>query len=383
MKSARITGAYSTMVGSLPGSTCMSLHAEAAQGALARAGLNKNDIDGVLCAYSFVEPQVMLSSAFCEYMGIYPTYSSTVAMGGVTAAMLVAQAAMLVEAGVCRHVLVVTGDNRLTGLKGQATGALSAMGTNSQFETPFGLSVPAAYAMVATRYMHEYGLTSESLAAIAANQREFASRHPRAHYRKQITIEDVLNSRIVATPLHLFDCCPVSDGGAALIVSAAEAGNDLDGPRIAILGWGQGHTHEHLIGAPSLTDFGCKMAAETAFGRAGVGPGDIDVAEIYDSFTITIAVELESMGFFEKGEVGSAALDGALSLGGRLPCNTHGGLLSYGHSGAAGGLFHFIEAVDQLHGTCGDRQVEGAELAMVHGDGGILSGHCSVILGRH
>ena len=191
-----------------------------------------------------------------------------------------------------------------------------------------------------------------------------------------------MDSRVIASPLRIHDCCPNSDGGAAVIVSAGDAAADTRQARTSVLGTGQGHTHDHISAAPSLTDFGCRQSSRRAFARAGVGPGDIDVAEIYDSFTITLAVELESMGFFDRGSVGPAALDGALGPGGKLPCNTHGGLLSYGHSGAAGGLFHFVEAVQQLRGTARGYQVPDAKLAMVHGDGGILSAHCSVILGR-
>ena len=383
MKKAVITGVASTKVGDLEGNTCLGLHTEAAMVATYDAGISLSDIDGVLCAYSLVEPQVMLSSAFCEYVGLQPRYSTTISMGGVTGAMMVMHAAMLVESGHCRHVLVATGDNRLSGLRGTGVATISATGTSAQHEYIYGLSVPAAYALVARRYMHEYGLTPEHLAAFAVTQRGYAARHPLAHYKKPITLADVMASRPIATPLRLLDCCPMSDGGAAVIVSAADAARDTAKPRVSVLGAGQGHTHEHLIAAPSLTEFGCKHSAAEAFGRAGVTASDIDVAEIYDSFTITLAVELESMGFFEKGEAGPAALAGELETGGRLPCNTHGGLLSYGHSGAAGGLFHFVEAVEQLRGQSGDRQVAGAELALVHGDGGILSGHCSIVLGRN
>jgi acetyl-CoA acetyltransferase len=200
--------------------------------------------------------------------------------------------------------------------------------------------------------------------------------------RKPITVDDVMNSRFIATPLHLLDCCLISDGGAAVVVSAADAAADLGQPRIDVLGTGQGHTHEYIVAAPSLTEYGCKRSAADALGRAGLKPSDIDVVEIYDSFTITLLAELESMGFFERGEAGVAAAAGDLKIGGKLPCNTHGGLLSYGHSGAAGGMFHVVEAVEQLRGAASGRQVEGAELALVHGDGGILSAHCSVVLGR-
>lgn len=381
MKKAVITGAYSTRVGDLQGATCMSLHTEAGLGALADAGLAVADVDGLLCAYSFTEPHLMLASVFAEYVGMQPAYASAVSMGGVTSCMLVMQAAALVEAGYCRHVLVVTGDNRLSGMRGNAVQALAEVG-NQQYEQPYGMTIPAAYALVAHRYMSEFGVTSEQLAAIAVTHREHAALNPKAHMRSPITVDDVMNSRFIATPLHLLDCCLISDGGAAVVVSAADAASDLRRPGVHVLGTGQGHTHEYIVAAPSLTDFGCKRSAADALGRAGLKPADIDVVEIYDSFTITLLAELESMGFFQRGEAGVAAAAGELKIGGKLPCNTHGGLLSYGHSGAAGGMFHVVEAVEQLRGDAVGRQVEGAELALVHGDGGILSAHCSVVLGR-
>lgn len=381
MKKAVITGSYSTKVGELEGATCMSLHTEAGLGALEDAGLAVSDIDGLLCAYSFTEPHLMLASVFAEYVGMEPAYASAVSMGGVTACMLVMQAAALVEAGYCRHVLVVTGDNRLSGMRGNAVQALAEVG-NQQYEQPYGMTIPAAYALVAQRYMSEFGVTSEQLAAIAVTMREHAALNPKAHMKAPITVDDVMSSRFIATPLHLLDCCLISDGGAAVVVSAADAAANLKQPRIDVLGSGQGHTHEYIVAAPSLTDYGCKNSAADALGRAGLKQSDIDVVEIYDSFTITLLAELESMGFFERGEAGAAAAAGDLKIGGKLPCNTHGGLLSYGHSGAAGGMFHVVEAVEQLRGSAKGRQVDGAELAFVHGDGGILSAHCSIVLGR-
>jgi acetyl-CoA acetyltransferase len=379
---AVITGAADTAVGELPGSTCMGLHAEAAGLALANAGLRPGDIDGVLCAYSFSEPHLMLASVFCEYFGVQPAYSAAIQAGGATGCIMMMQAAALVEAGICRHVLVVAGDNRLTGLsRDRAVAALSEVG-HPQFERPFGVTVPALYALVARAYMHEYGATPEHLAAMAVASRTHAVRNPKAQMRAPITVADVLASRPIAEPLRLLDCCLISDGGAALVVSAPDAARDTARRPVTLLGTGQKNTHEHLVAAPSLTDFGCRESAAQAFARAGVKPADINVAEIYDSFTVTLLVELESIGFFEKGEAGPAALAGALDLGGRLPCNTHGGLMSYAHSGAAGGLFHVVEAVRQLRGEAAARQVPDAELAFVHGDGGILSAHCSLVLGR-
>lgn len=380
---AFITGIGDTPVGELPGSSCMALHAQAALAAIKDAGLQVSDIDGVLCAYSFTQPHLMLASVFSEYLGIHPAHSLAVQAGGASACIMVMQAAAMVASGQCRHVLLATGDNRLTGMsRDAAVAALSEVG-HPQFERPFGISVPASYALVARRYMHEHGITPEHLAAIAVEHRRHAGRHPNAHKRDPITIDDVMASRMISDPLRMLDCCLISDGGAAVVVSSRQAAADTVGTRlIELLGAGQGHTHEHIVNAPSLVDFGCKASSERAFNRAGVTAADIDIAEIYDSFTITLAVELESMGFFQRGEAGHAALRGDLGLGGRLPCNTHGGLLSYGHSGAAGGMFHVVEAVRQLRGEATGRQVDNARLAFVHGDGGILSAHCSLVLGK-
>jgi acetyl-CoA acetyltransferase len=295
---------------------------------------------------------------------------------------MVMQAASLVASGICRHVLAVTGDNRLSGLsRDGAIAALSQVG-HPQFERPYGISIPASYALVASRYMHEYGTTLEDLASVAVCMRRHASRHDGAHMRESVSTADVMSSRIISSPLRLLDCSLISDGGAAVIVSAAETRRDGPNDPVEIAGAGQFHTHEHIVAAPSLTNFGCKVSSEQAFARAGITIHDIDIAQIYDSFTITLVVELESIGFFERGQAGAAIAAGALDIGGVLPCNTHGGLLSHGHPGAAGGMYHVVEAVTQLRGDAGDRQAGAPELAFVHGDGGILSAHCSLVLAR-
>ena len=381
-RAARLSGVATTKVGELPGSSCLALHAQVADDALIDAGLALPQVDGVICAYSFVEPYPMMSSVFCEYVGLQPEVSFSLQLGGATAATMVMQAAALVEAGYCRHVLCVCADNRATGMgRDGAVAALAAFG-HPEFEQPYGISIPAAYALVAQRYLHETGATLAQLAAIAVEHRRHAALHPQAHKRSPLTLDEVMASRVISSPLRLLDCCLISDGAAAVIVSAPEAADELAKPGVALLGAGQGHTHEHLVCAPSLTEFGCKQSAMRAFAQAGVGVGDIDVAEIYDSFTITLLVELESMGFFPRGHAGPAAAAGALGLDGSLPCNTHGGLLSFGHSGAAGGMFHVVEAVRQLRGECNARQVRDAELGFVHGDGGVLSAHCSLVLGK-
>lgn len=380
--SAIISGVHATQVGQLEGSSCLSLHDEAAVAAISDAGLKPEDIDGVICAYSLTEPHLMLASWFSEFFGLSPNVCYAIQAGGATGAVMVSQAAALVENGTCQHVLVVAGDNRLTGLsRDGAVYALSQVG-HAQFERPYGMSVPSAYALVASRYMHEYNVESSQLAAIAVTMREHAARNPGAHQRESLSIKDVLNSPMISSPLRRLDCSLISDGAGALVVSTERARSDLPNKAVKIVSSGQGHTHEHIIAAPSLTDFGCKQSSEQAFGKAGILASDIDIAQIYDSFTITLLVELESIGFFERGEAGAAIANGALKLDGRLPCNTHGGLLSHGHPGAAGGVFHVIEAVTQLRHKGIGRQVKNPELAFVHGDGGILSAHCSLILAR-
>lgn len=379
--SARITGVADTDIGSLPGSTAMGLHAQATTAALADAGLRAADIDGVLCAYSMTVPHLMLSSVFCEYYGLSPNFTAAVQAGGATACIMLAQAAALVESGACRHVLCVTGDNRLTGMtRNGAVAALASVG-HPEFEQPYGMSVPAAYALVASAYMHRHGTTRDDLSALAVAARAHAARHPKASKTEPLTLDQVSESRIIASPLRLLDCCLISDGGAAVIVSASDAARDTRHP-VRLLGSGQAHTHEHIMAAPSLTDFGCAASSALAFAQAGVSAADIDLAEIYDSFTITLLIELESIGFFQHGEAGQAARAGVIGPGGRFPVNTHGGLMSYGHSGAAGGAFHIVEAVHQLRGAAAGRQVPDARLAFVHGDGGILSAHCSLVLGK-
>ena len=379
---AVISGAFGTPAGKLPDSTALALHSEAAFGALADAGLLLSDVDGVLCAYSLTDPHPMLSSVFSEYVGLQPNYSASISAGGATACLMVMTAKALVESGTCRHVLLVTGDNRLTGMSpGGAVAALTHFG-HPQFERPYGMTIPACYALVAQRYMLEYGITREQLSAVAVTQREYAGLHPGAQLKTPITLEEVSASRLIASPLRLLDCAPISDGGAAVLVSAPEF-LPQSHRAVSILGAGQKHTHEHITAAPSLTEFGCRESSGIAFKQAGVGPQEIDVAEIYDSFTITLLIELESIGFFPKGKAGLAALSGELGPAGRLPCNTHGGLLSYGHPGVPGGMYHIIEAVSQLRAEAGERQVKGAELVFVHGDGGVLSAHCSLVLGKY
>jgi len=362
-------------------SSCLSLQAEAARGAIADSELKPSDIDGVICAYSLTEPHLMLSSWFAEYFGLKPQTCFSIQAGGASAAIMVMQAAMMVSNKACRNILVVCGDNRLSGLSRDGAVAALAQVGHPDFERPYGMSIPAAYALVAKRYMHEYNVTSEHLDGISVAMRKHASRTPGAHKMDPITLDDVAESPLISSPLRLLHCSLISDNAAAMVITSQTSENSAKSP-VAIVGSGQAHTHEHIIAAPSLTNFGCQQSAAIAFSDAGISHDHIDFVEIYDSFSITLLVELESMGFFPRGEAGQAALEGTLDIGGSLPCNTHGGLLSHGHSGAAGGMFHFVEAVNQLRNERNDHQVKNPQMALVHGDGGILSAHCSIVLAR-
>ena len=375
-----IVGVGESDIGKVPGMTGLGLNAQAAKRALDETGLKVSDIDGVLTAYSFTEPYFMLGSVLCEYLGIKPRYNASVVVGGGSPAVMLKHAAEAILAGSAETILVCAGENRATGQsRDSAVSALLAVG-HPYFEQPYGGSIPGFYAMIAQRHMHVYGTKREHLANIAVNTRRHALLHPNAHMKSAITVEDVLSAKPIADPLGMLDCCLISDAGGAFIVTSAERAKDLKSKPAYLLGIGEHHTHEHLMCAPSLTEFGAKQSGERAYAMAGVKPSDIDVAQLYDCFSIVPLIELEELGFCEPGEGGAFFSDGRASIGGKLPINTHGGMLSHAHAGAAGGLFGIIEGVRQLRGGLGARQVKDAELALVHNEGGILSSHCTLIL---
>ena len=251
-----------------------------------------------------------------------------------------------------------------------------------EFETPYGPTVPAYYALIARAHMAAYGTTEAQFAAVAVSCRAHAARNAKAQMREPITVEDVLASRMIADPLHLLDCSLVSDGGAAIILTSADRAGDFPHAPVYLLGAGEGHGHEHISQARSLTTSAAVESGQRAFDMAGLRPADIDVAQIYDCFTPVVLVELEDLGFCAKGEAGAFVIDGHTAPGGSLPMNTNGGLLSYCHPGNPGSMFGLTEAVFQLRHQAGVRQVDGAETALVHGQGGIMSSHATLVLGR-
>ena len=371
-----ITGVGLTPYGKHPGKSTLDLMSEAATLALADAQLERKDVDGLLVGYSTTFPHLMLSTVFAEHYGLDPVYAHAVQLGGATGFGMAMLAHLLVEAKAARNILVVAGENRLTGQSRDAAVQTLAQVGHPEYEVPLGPTIPAYYGLVASRYMHEFGTTERDLAELAVLMRGHASTHPGAQFRSPITVDEVLASKPVAAPLKLLDCCPVSDGGCAFVISR-ERTNRFD---VRIRGTGQAHTHQHVTAAPSLTHFGAAASVARARDAAGVDLKGVNYAAIYDSFTITLTILLEELGLAPRGQAGRLAREGHFSRSGRVPLNTHGGLLSYGHCGCGGAMAHLVETHLQMTRRAGERQVANASLALLHGDGGVLSSHASLIV---
>lgn len=371
-----ITGVGLTPFGRHDGRDTIDLMSTAAMAALDDAGLARGEIDGLITGYSTTAPHLMLSTLFAEHFGLSPAYAHGIQLGGATGFATVMLAHVLVEAGLLRHVLVVAGENRMTGQSRDAAMQTLAQVGHTRYEMPLGPTIPAYYGLLASRYMRDTGTTEADLAALAVLMRDNAATHPDAQFRERITVADVLASRPIAPPLRILDCCPVSDGGAAVVISRERT--SAFGVRIR--GAGQAHTHQHISAAPSFSQFGASLAAS----RAGLGDAvvlsDVRYAAVYDSFTITLAILLEELGLAPRGESGRFAAAGHFGRDGAMPLNTHGGLLSYCHCGVAGAMAHLVETQLQMTGRAGPRQVRDASLALLHGDGGVLSSHVTLLL---
>lgn len=379
--SVAIVGMGETPVGSLPEQGSTEICAEAARLALLDAGLKKDQIDGLITCNPWVEPHLYHAEMFSEYIQVFPKFCMTLNAGGATTLTAVLRAASAIVTGVCDTVLITHGDNPRTGMSGAETVAKMTTTMNPQFELPYGVPLTNGYAMAGRAHMHEYGTTSEHFAQIAVSARYHASLNPAAEMRQPMSIDDVLSSPLVADPLHALDCSLWSDGGGAVVVVAAERAKDFPNKPVYFLGCGEGHWHEHFFQARSLTTTAASESGPRAFEMAGLGPADMDFAQIYDCFTPVVIMQLEDLGFCDKGEGGPFVANGNIELGGSLPVNTHGGLLSHSHTGHPGSMFALTEAVTQLRGSGEQRQVADAEIGLVHGQGGVLSSHATLILG--
>jgi acetyl-CoA acetyltransferase len=372
-----IAGIGETAVGRLPEMTTLGLTLQAVHRALADAGLRPSDVDGVLCDQPNNVPYRSYALAVAHAAGIDATYATDLAMGGATPAASVAHAMLAIEAGLATTFVCIHAHKQATGRQEPRHGDL--YNGKEDYEEPFGLlGAPAQHASAAARHMHEFGTTSEQLAAIAVACRKHAALNPAAQMRTPITVEDVLNSRWIVKPFHLLDCCLVSDGGGAVVVTSAERARDLPRRPVYVLGFGTGHRPD-MLESPSLTTLGGARSSAQAYRMAGLQPKDMQFAEIYDCFTGIVLITLEDYGFCAKGEGGPFVEDGRIELGGQLPVNTHGGLLSQAH---VEGMLHITEAVKQLRGgeVEPERQVPDARLGIVSGHGANLSAHATLIL---
>ena len=371
---AAIVGAAESDLGAVgPGFTPLDLIGQATERALTDAGLEKKDIDGLFSASVYYQ---MPTLAVGEYLGIRPRYSDATMMGGSSFVSHLLHAAAAIEAGLCEVALVAYASTQLSegGFRGVSD-------PPNPFETPYRPRYPVSmYALAASRHMHEYGTTREQLAEVAVAARQWAKLNPNAFMRDDLTVEDVLASRMISSPLSLLDCCLVTDGGGALLVTSTERAKDLRMPPVYLLGAGEAHWHRNISQMPDLTVTAAADSGRRAYEMAGVGPESVDVTMLYDAFTINPILFLEDLGFCEKGEGGAFVEGGRTAPGGELPVNTNGGGLSYNHPGMYG-LLLLIEAVRQLRGECGERQVEGAEVALAHGNGGVLSSQVTAVLG--
>jgi acetyl-CoA acetyltransferase len=377
---ALVGAAEADAIGIVRDKSALQLHAEAASAALEHAHLEKSDVDALFtCGLDFM-PSLLVS----EYLGLAPRYSSSNSIGGSSFVAHVHEAVMAIQAGACEVALITHGETRRSNRKRGVSPRVAHDDPwlpDWQWERPWGVaSPPPAYALAASRHMHEYGTTSEQLAEIAVATRAWAALNPRALNREPLTVDDVMSTPWFVYPFHVLDCCLVTDAGGAVVLCSVDRAEQLGVPVVEVLGSGVAHTHQMISQMPDLTTTPAAISGAQAFAQAGVRPDQIDVAELYDSFTYTVLVTLEDLGFCPKGAGGKFVEGQRTAPGGDFPLNTSGGGLSYTHPGMFG-MFLLIEATRQLRGECGPRQVADAELAVVNGMGGYLSSAATLVLG--
>lgn len=371
---AAVVGVAESDLGEVgPDLSPLDLMGQATTRALKDAGLEKADIDGLFSASPYY---FMPTLSVGEYLGIRPRYSDATNMGGSSFISHLFHAAEAIESGLCETALVVYGSTQRS-----SSGRLISGAETSPYEGPYRPRYPVSmYALAASRHMYEYGTTREQLAEVAVAAREWAKMNPKAFMRDDLTVEDVLSSRMVSTPLSSRDCCLVTDGGGAAIVTSAERARHLRQPSVYLLGAGEAHWHRNISEMPSLTETAATESSDRAYRMAGVEPADVEVVMLYDAFTINTLLFLEDLGFCKKGEGGDFVSGRRIAPGGELAVNTSGGGLSYNHPGMYG-LLLLIEAVRQVRGECGKRQVADADIALAHGNGGVLSSQVTAVLG--
>lgn len=377
--SAAIAGAATFGCGETPGFTDMELLARAARAAVADAGLEMRDIDG-LCTAS--ASAAMWALPVVEYLGLNPRYIDGTMLGGSSFIAHLLPAMQAIRSGQCSAVLICYGSAQRSAAFGRREIVAARRFLDPQpYEHPYEPMLPvSAYALAASRHMHEFGTTREQLADVAVAARAWAELNPEAFMREPLTRGEVLGARMVSDPLSVRDCCLVTDGAGACVLVSAERARDLPKKPVYVLGNATAVWNRQISSMADLTTTAASQSGREAFAMAGLAPKDIDVVQLYDAFTINTLLFLEDLGFCPKGEGGRFVADGAIAPGGRLAVNTNGGGLSCVHPGMYG-IFALIEAVRQLRGECGERQVKNAHTAVAHGNGGMLSSQATAVLG--
>ncbi|WP_240804770.1 thiolase [Cupriavidus oxalaticus] len=375
--SIAIAGCATAGIGDAGGQTDLEITSRAVHAAVEDAGLKMSDIDGLMTASLSSSMWVV---KLAEYLNIRPTFSDSTQIGGASFVGHLLTAAAAIRAGLCRNIVIAYGATPRGGNSVSATSPARAKLDPYPFEDPFQpFNPPTSYALAAMRHMHEYGTTREQLAEVAVSARKWAQLNPEAFKREPLTIDEVLRAKPVSSPFTVRDCCLVTDGAGAIVVTCAERAKDLRRTPVYVLGTATSHHHRQISCMNDLTVSDARVSGAQAMKRAKASIEEIDVVQLYDAFTINPILFLEDLGFCEKGEGGRFIQDGRIAPGGALPVNTNGGGLSCVHPGMYS-MFGLVEAVRQLRGECGDRQVKNARTSLVHGNGGVLSAQATTIL---
>lgn len=366
-------GVATAGVGMAPGRNAMELMTEAVHGALGDAGIELSEVDGLFAATAF---HSMAAMSLAEHLGIQPKFSDGSNIGGSSFMAHALVAAMALEMGHCNVAVIAYGSNQRT------AGGFKSISEPMPYEAVYGPRNPlTAYALATSRYMHQYGATREDFAHVAVSARKWAQLNPEACERDDLSVEDVLGARMISDPLGKLDCCLVTDGAAAIVMTRADRAKDTKQTPVHLLGCAMEHHHRMISAMPDLTVTAAAASGPRAFEMAGCKPSDMDTVQVYDAFTINTVLFLEDLGYCAKGEGHSFVRDGRIAPGGALPVNTNGGGLSCVHPGMYG-LFVTAEAIRQTRGTCGDRQIKDAKLSVAHGNGGVLSSQVTAVWGR-
>ena len=377
-----IVGSYETQLGVVPDRGPMALGVEATLGAIADAGLKPAAVDGLITCNSLVAPVMYHAEATAEYAGMAPAHCLSVGTGGGTTFTALRYAAAAIQTGLAHTVVVSMADSMRSFMTRERAMVVQSSSGHALYEQPYGPTVPAYYALIARAHMDAFGTTESQFAEAMVSSRAWAALNPSAQYRERVSVADVLASKPIADPLKLLDCSIVSDGGAAVVLTSLDRARDLPHAPVVLRGYGEGHHYEHISQAPSLIASAAADSGRAALAQAGLHARDIGLAQLYDCFSPALLIQLEDLGFCAKGEGGDYLASGAIRPGGALAVNTHGGMLSHCHPGNPGAMFGVTEAIRQYRGGAGERQLHDLEHTLLHAQGGIMSSHATLILGR-